>query len=60
MQQQKVTTARRTHPKVTVKVKRSPKETRPRITQQQKTKMSNGPTFIPRALMGPDGQEPPG
>ncbi len=60
MQQQKVTTVRRTHPKVTVKVKRPPKETQPRITQQQKTKTSNGPTFIPCALMGPDGQERPG
>ena len=60
MQQQKVTTARRTNSKVSVKGKRSPKKTQPRVTRQQKTKTSNGPTFIPCALMGPDGQERPG
>ncbi len=60
MQQQKATTARRSHPKVPVKVERSPKKTQPRVMRLRKIKTSNGPTFIPCALMGPDGQERPG
>ena len=60
MQQQKATTARRTNPKVTVKGERSPKKTQPRVMRPRKIKTSNGPIFIPCALMGPDGQERPG
>ncbi len=60
MQQQKATTARRTNPKVAVKGERSPKKTPPRVMRPRKIKTSNGPTFIPCALMGPDGQERPG